>query len=263
MNVSSNGPASASATSAAFPSTATGYWCFAGYYSGDTNYAASSDTSVDECFDVTPATTSNNTAPTDRTILLGQADTDLGTVTGNAAGGSPTGTMTFYACGPTSTSTPCTSKANQVGGSVNVNAGAHNTASATSSPFTPNAVGYWCFAGYYNGDTNYKASSDTSVDECVNVEGPVTIITSSLPGATKGVVYSTTITARGGTQPYKWTHAGRLPRGLVLNKATGVLSGTPKSSGTFTFTIKVMDSTGRKKAQHERASKVLSLVIAP
>ena len=40
-------------TSKAFTPTATGYWCFAGVYSGDSNYSGSSDSTVDECFDVT------------------------------------------------------------------------------------------------------------------------------------------------------------------------------------------------------------------
>ena len=251
------------ATSAPFTATSTGYWCFAGYYSGGGDYAASSDTGTDECYDVTPATSSNQTAPTDTTILLGQADTDLSTVTGNTAGGSPTGTVTYYACGPTSSGTSCTSKANQVGLPVTLSPAANHTATATSSPFTPSAVGYWCFAGYYSGDSNYKASSDTSVDECVNVKGPVTITTSSLPGATKGVAYSATLHALGGTQPYKWGHRGRLPRGIALNKTTGVLSGTPKFSGTFSFTITIKDSTGPHARNHEKASKVLSLTIAP
>ena len=51
---------------------------------------------------------------------------------------------------------------------------AHNTATATSASFTPNAVGYWCFASYYSGDADYNTSSDATVDECVNVEGPLT-----------------------------------------------------------------------------------------
>jgi hypothetical protein len=36
--------------------------------------------------------------------------------------------------------------------------------------------------------------------------------------------------------------AGSLPQGLRLNKATGVISGTPKRAGTAKFTITVTDS---------------------
>ena len=90
------------ATSAALTANSTGYWCFGSYYSGYSGgqvYQASSDTSSAECFDVTKGTTSNKTTPTNTVIALGQADTDSALVTGNAAGGSPTGSVTFYECG--------------------------------------------------------------------------------------------------------------------------------------------------------------------
>ena len=218
----------------------TGTYGFEATYSGDSNY--SGNTSSCESFSVGKGTSPTKTTPTDSTIVLtlNQSDTDVATVTGNAGGGSPTGSMTYYVCGPTSNPTPCTSMANEVGGTVSLSPGAHNTATATSASFTPNAVGYWCFASYYSGDSNYNTSSDATVDECVNVEGPLTMITTSLPSGTKGTAYSTTLVARGGTQPYRWTH-GHLPRGLGLNRNTGVLSGTPRGSGTYNVTIHVRD----------------------
>ncbi len=139
-----------------FTATSTGYWCFAGYYSGDSNYSASSDTSTDECFDVTSGSTSTVSTPTSSRITLGQSDTDNATVTGNAAGGSPTGTVSFYECGPTSVATPCTSKADEVGTAVDVTAGADDTSTAVSVSFTPSSSGYWCYGAYYSGDSNYS-----------------------------------------------------------------------------------------------------------
>ncbi len=41
------------ATSALFTPSATGVWCFASYYSGDSSYAGSTDITTDECFAVT------------------------------------------------------------------------------------------------------------------------------------------------------------------------------------------------------------------
>lgn len=52
----------------------------------------------------------------------------------------------------------------------------------------------------------------------------VTITTQSLAGATAGVPYTTTLTATGGTPPYKWD-ASLLPQGFSLSQ-DGVLSGT-------------------------------------
>jgi uncharacterized GH25 family protein len=247
----------ATATSSSFVPTSTGYWCFAEEYSGDSNYDAGSDTTTDGCFDVTGARTSTTTAATNATIALGQSDSDLATVTGNAAGGSPTGTVAFYRCGPESVPTACTSTTDKVGGPVNLTPGADNGSSATSATFKPTAVGYWCFAASYSGDANYTTSTDTSVKECVDVTGPPTIATTSLPHGTKGQAYSTTLVARGGTAPYTWSHTGSIPHGMSLSK-TGVLSGTPTVSGTFTIVFKVRDSS----SPPQYAARSLKLVIA-
>ena len=70
----------------------------------------------------------------------------------------------------------------------------------------------------------------------------MTILTKSLPAATKGHGYSTTLAARGGTTPYTWSHTGSLPRGIKMNDSTGVISGTPSATGSFPITVKVRDS---------------------
>jgi hypothetical protein len=71
-----------------------------------------------------------------------------------------------------------------------------------------------------------------------------------LPGASAGVAYSTSLTAVGGTNPYQWlVSAGSLPAGMALNPASGLLSGTPSNSGTFTFTVLVTDNGGNRATQ--------------
>ena len=247
-----------SATSASFTPTATGFWCFAADYSGDSNYQASSDTTTDECVDVVGARTTTVTSPTNSTIAVGQSDSDSATVTGNAAGGSPTGTVSFYRCGPLSAPAACTSTATKVGTSIVLTAGSGDTATATSASFKPTAVGYWCFGARYSGDANYSASSDTLTTECVDVTGPPTIVTSSLPHGKKGTAYSVTFVARGGTTPYTWAHIGTLPHGISFNTKTGVLSGTPTVSGSFSVEYKLTDSS----MPHQTAERTLTLVIA-
>src|SRR5215471_15863947 len=69
--------------------------------------------------------------------------------------------------------------------------------------------------------------------------------TCPLPDGTVGTPYSATLTATGGTAPYTWTLlSGSLPPGLSLSGA-GVISGTPTTAGTYTFTLKVVDASGQ------------------
>lgn len=53
----------------------------------------------------------------------------------------------------------------------------------------------------------------------------------------------TAMIATGGTTPYTWTQTG-LPPGLSLNAGTGVVSGRPNTTGTFTPTITLTDAAG-------------------
>jgi hypothetical protein len=87
--------------------------------------------------------------------------------------------------------------------------------------------------------------------------GPLTVVTSSLPGGTAGTSYSQILTASGGTQPYNWSVVsglGSLPTGLSLS-AGGTISGTPTTAGTYNFTVKVTD------AAPATAQKALSIVV--
>jgi Putative Ig domain len=192
------------------------------------------------------------TAPASSSIQQGAGNTDTATVTGDSASGSSTGTVSFYECGPTPSPRACTSQANPVGGPQGLTAGAGNIATATSPSFTPTASGYWCFAGYYSGDLNYNVSSDTSTTECFDVTSvPLQIITSSLPPATIGSPYSTTLQATGGTRPYKFWKviSGSLPAGLTLHGKTGVISGRPSASAVSSeITVRVRDSSHPKES---------------
>jgi hypothetical protein len=88
------------------------------------------------------------------------------------------------------------------------------------------------------------------------------ITSGTLPAATVRVKYSTTLGATGGNPPYKWSiTSGRLPTGLHL-RSNGVVSGKPKVTGTFTFTVKVVDHKTRTKPHTQRtATKALSITI--
>jgi hypothetical protein len=73
---------------------------------------------------------------------------------------------------------------------------------------------------------------------------PITISTTTLPGGNIGTSYTGTIQASGGagTLNYSVT-SGSLPAGLSLG-ASGVISGTPTTSGVASFTVTVSDGFG-------------------
>lgn len=71
----------------------------------------------------------------------------------------------------------------------------------------------------------------------------LTIITPGLPIGTVGNAYIFKLKSMGGTYPYRWSiDGGSLPGGMTLNAATGVISGTPATAGSYGLTIAVTDA---------------------
>ena len=64
--------------------------------------------------------------------------------------------------------------------------------------------------------------------------------------ATAGTAYSSTLKVTGGNGPFTYSMSNStLPAGLTLGSSSGVISGTPTTAGTYTFTTKVTDSKGK------------------
>jgi hypothetical protein len=95
--------------------------------------------------------------------------------------------------------------------------------------------------------TDSSASGPFSNRETYNVTigAPTLILTpTTLPNPTVGTNYSQTVSANGGSTPYHYSvSAGALPAGLVLNTASGNISGIATAAGSSSFTIKAVDST--------------------
>lgn len=65
-------------------------------------------------------------------------------------------------------------------------------------------------------------------------------------GGAAGTPFSQPFAASGGTGPYVYSitiNSGAMPSGLTFNSGTGVLSGTPVTAGTVSFTIQAHDSS--------------------
>ncbi|MBJ6749625.1 CFI-box-CTERM domain-containing protein [Geomonas anaerohicana] len=78
----------------------------------------------------------------------------------------------------------------------------------------------------------------------VTVNPTLSISTISLPAVMTGSSYTQQLVGIGGTKPYTWSVSGNLPPGVVLDGATGVLSGTATGAGNYDFVVQLKDADG-------------------
>lgn len=89
---------------------------------------------------------------------------------------------------------------------------------------------------------------------------PLEIRTTALPKAYLQKSYEARLEATGGVPPLQWeVTEGSLPEGLALGR-DGAISGTPRKTGEFHFTVTVRDSG---KPQYERRQQLSLSVVTP
>ena len=103
-------------------------------------------------------------------------------------------------------------------------------------------------------------------NDCIvgTVPVPLAVVTTTLAPGSAGVTYLQTLTASGGNAPYTWKlvkASGALPKGVKLSKA-GILSGTPKAAGTYSFTVEALDTKSSTKPKTQNtATQALTLTV--
>ncbi|MFL6216231.1 MAG: putative Ig domain-containing protein [Blastocatellia bacterium] len=88
---------------------------------------------------------------------------------------------------------------------------------------------------------------------------PLSISSPATAEGVMGQAFTLPLAATGGTSPYIWAvTAGALPPGLALNPASGLLAGTPTTTGAASCTLTVTDTQSHKADQ-----VMLITVLAP
>lgn len=131
------------------------------------------------------------------------------------------------------------------------------TLSGNTIAGTPTAFGTFNFTVQVKDANNFTATANLSIK--IN-PAPVSITTTSLPNGIVNASYSATLQSTGGAPPIAWSvTVGSLPTGLVLNAATGAITGTPTTAGTSNFTVQAADSS----VPQLTATKALSITVIP
>jgi hypothetical protein len=126
---------------------------------------------------------------------------DTATVTGNQAADTPSGTVTFFLCGPIPTGA-CSSGGTNIGTGTLAGSGAIAKADSpnvntSTSPLTP---GRYCFRAEWPGDTNYPAplsefGGPNGTNECFTVRTiPTTTTTTPSPGSGGTATFGSQVT---------------------------------------------------------------------
>ncbi len=138
-------------------------------------------------------------------------------------------------------------------------------AGLTSASATPSAiisgitdhVGTFSITATVSDAESTPATMSVTLSLTMMQAATLMISTTMLPNGTVNSPYSQTLAATGGVTPYTWSVAsGTLPAGLALSSA-GVISGTPTTSATSSFTVQATDA----ESPAQTSTQALSITI--
>ena len=165
------------------------------------------------------------------------------------------------AAGPCAVGVPCRTSLSATGGTPPYTFALIGSASAGTVSVSPGGLVSAVFSapGTATFTVQVTDGAQAVVSRLVSVQvvNPVMLTAPASATAPAGTAFTFTPIATQGAPPYVWSIvSGALPSGLTLSSVTGVISGTPMETGTFTFTLQVSDATG------VIAQTVISLVIS-
>jgi putative Ig domain-containing protein len=108
---------------------------------------------------------------------------------------------------------------------------------------TPTATGIYSFtAGLQDSSNPTRQAASVALSMAIAAPMAITTPVGALPDALYKVAYRQPLASSGGIAPTAWSIAsGHLPPGTNLSTA-GVIGGSPMALGTYSFTVKVVDS---------------------
>jgi hypothetical protein len=123
---------------------------------------------------------------------------------------------------------------------------------------TPSESGQSSFVAKVTDSNAASAQKSFSISIAAANTSPVAITTTDLADGVVDQSYAETLSASGGTQPYRWSLvSGALPAGVTLS-SSGTLSGSPNASGSYTVGVKVTDAATIAQS----TTKAFSLYVA-
>jgi hypothetical protein len=186
-------------------------------------------------------------------VFPSQSVGDTATVTGNQAADTPSGTVTFFLCGPIPTGA-CSSGGTNIGtgtlsGSAGVASANSPNVNTSASPLAP---GRYCFRAEWPGDNNYPPSltefgGATGTNECFTVQTiATTTVTTPSVGSGGNTTFGASVTdtalvsavaSGGGTPTGTVTFFVCTPTQVTANGGTCSSSGTQVGSAVQTTAV--------------------------
>jgi hypothetical protein len=143
------------------------------------------------------------------------------------------------------------------------------TWSATSGSISSSGV-YQAPSVKANSSATVTATSSADPTKSASAAVSITAMPLTLSGtfnpAQVGIGYSVPLAVGGGTAPFTFSlSSGQLPGAVVLGTSSGIVSGTPTSTGTFNFAVSVTDVNNVSGSQtfQVTVSPAVAITISP